>query len=62
MPRSSNEDASNKAGEAQGLSQDYFAFYAGRNRRNSGLVSNIVRPCEEIADIKQPYCPLTKPK
>jgi hypothetical protein len=56
------KDASNKAGEAQGLSQDYSTFYAGRNSLNSGLVSNIVRPCEEIANIKQPYCPLTKPK
>lgn len=30
-----------------------FKKYAGRTRRNSGLLSNIVRPCIELIELKQ---------
>lgn len=53
-----NEEASMAAGKAGNLPMDFFTTYAGRTRRNSGLLSNIVRQCDSIAtDVKQKYCP-----
>jgi len=31
-----------------------FAKYAGRTRRNSGLLTNIVRPCSQLLEIEHP--------
>jgi hypothetical protein len=53
-----NEEASKAAGISGSLPSDFFTTYAGRTRRNSGLLSNIVRECNSIAtDVKQKYCP-----
>lgn len=53
-----NEEASKAAGIAGSLPSHFFTTYAGRTRRNSGLLSNIVRECNSIAiDVKQTYCP-----
>ena len=37
-----------------------FARFAGRTRRRSGMVSSIVRPCEEIANVQHEACPTTQ--
>ena len=38
-----------------------FRHFAGRTSASSGLLSAIVRPCSEIANIQQLVCPSTKP-
>lgn len=51
-----NERASAAAGNAGKLPSDFFTTYAGRTRRNSGLLSNIVRACDSISHVKQKTC------
>ena len=51
-----NERASAAAGNAGELPSDFFTTYAGRTRRNSGLLSNVVRACDSISHVKQKTC------
>jgi hypothetical protein len=38
-----------------------FKKYCGRTRRNSGMLSAIARPCDEIAQVRHEVCPDTLP-